>query len=132
MPAIKKNGTVKHFPYTKAGREAAKRYAASGGKKVSSNSKKKRGYQMVMSYNTSSPKVSIGGAVGSHAPKPIDGLPSLPNATLCLNDDGIDLEVKTEDNGNVVISVTITDDSKFSAARNFLNDYFDMRITDGN
>jgi hypothetical protein len=44
MPTVKKNGTVKHFPYTKTGREAAKRYAAGGGKKVSSNSKKKRGY----------------------------------------------------------------------------------------
>ena len=87
---------------------------------------------MVMSHDASSPKVSIGGVVGSHSPKAMSGLPSLPNATLCLNDDGIDLEVKTEDNGNVVISVTISDDSKFSAARSFLNDYFDMRITDVN
>ena len=44
MPAVKKNDKVKHFSYTKTGREAAKRYAAGGGKKVSSNSKKKRGY----------------------------------------------------------------------------------------
>ena len=34
MPAGKKGGSVKHFPYTKAGRSAAKRYAAGGGKKV--------------------------------------------------------------------------------------------------
>jgi len=45
MPTVRKNGAVKHFPYTKAGREAAKRYAASGNKKVSgSTGKKKRGY----------------------------------------------------------------------------------------
>ena len=45
MPTVKKKGSVKHFPYTKAGREAAKRYAASGNKKMSSSTgKKKRGY----------------------------------------------------------------------------------------
>jgi hypothetical protein len=45
MPTVRKNGSVKHFPYTKAGREAAKRYAASGNKKMSSSDgKKKRGY----------------------------------------------------------------------------------------
>ena len=85
---------------------------------------------MVMAYNPSVSKISIGGSVGSHTTKSLEGLPSLPNATLSLKDEGIDLEVKPEDNGNVVISVTISDDSKFSAAKNFLNDYFDMRIID--
>jgi hypothetical protein len=46
MPTVRKNGAVKHFPYTKAGREAAKRYAASGNGKMSNSNgkKKKRGY----------------------------------------------------------------------------------------
>ena len=46
MPTVKKKGSVKHFPYTKAGREAAKRYAASGDGKASKSNvkKKKRGY----------------------------------------------------------------------------------------
>ena len=46
MPTGKKKGSVKQFPYTKAGREAAKRYAGSGNGKMSSSNgkKKKRGY----------------------------------------------------------------------------------------
>jgi hypothetical protein len=46
MPTVKKNRVTKTFPYTKAGREAAKRYAASGNEKVpkSNVKKKKRGY----------------------------------------------------------------------------------------
>ena len=86
---------------------------------------------MVMIHDGFNSKVSIGGKVGSHSPRGMNGLPGLPNATLSLKDEGIDLEVKTGDDGSVVISVTITDDGKFSAARNFLNDYFDMRIIDG-
>ena len=43
MPTVRRNGVVKHFPYTPAGRAAAKQYAAmSGGKTVKKQGKKKK------------------------------------------------------------------------------------------
>jgi hypothetical protein len=44
MPTVRKGGRVKHFPYTKAGRAAAKSYASKGNGKMVDKKKKKNGY----------------------------------------------------------------------------------------
>jgi hypothetical protein len=80
---------------------------------------------MVMA-NTSG--VIIGGSTGTtHSG---GNLPSAPTGIMTLKEEGIDLEIKAEGD-NIVISVTISDTDKLSAARSMLNDYFDMRILDG-
>jgi|6_EtaG_2_1085325.scaffolds.fasta_scaffold51792_4 hypothetical protein len=44
MPMVRKGGKVKHFPYTKAGKAAAKSYASKGNGKTADKKKKKNGY----------------------------------------------------------------------------------------